>query len=40
MLFQEIVIVYYHNNLKRTNTLCGQSTEFYYVTACGTYNYY
>jgi hypothetical protein len=37
MLFRETVAVYCENHTEHTNTLYGQSAEFYYVKADGTY---
>jgi hypothetical protein len=37
MLFGERVTVYCENHTERTDTLCGQNAEFYYVKARGIY---
>jgi hypothetical protein len=36
MLVRETVTIYWVNHKKETNTLCGQSAEFYYVKEGGT----
>jgi hypothetical protein len=38
MLLREIVVVYYENDMKHKNTLCGQNVEFLYVNAGGIYS--
>jgi hypothetical protein len=37
LLFREKIAVYCETHTKRTNALCGQNAEFYYVKAGGTY---
>jgi hypothetical protein len=39
MLFGEIIALYYENNMKPINTLCGQDAEFLTVKAGGTNGY-
>jgi hypothetical protein len=38
MLFGETVAVYCENHTEHTDTLCGQSAEFWCVKAGGTYS--
>jgi hypothetical protein len=40
MLFKEIITVYYENQTKPINTICGQNTELQTVKARGTYSYH
>jgi hypothetical protein len=37
MPFMETAVVYCEDHTKHTNTLCGQSAEFYYAKAGGIY---
>jgi hypothetical protein len=38
MLFRGRISVYLENHTKHINTLCGQSAEFWYAKASGTYS--
>jgi hypothetical protein len=38
MLFEETATVYCENRMEHTGTLCGRNTNFYCVTAGGTYS--
>ena len=38
MLYREIIAVCSQIHAKHTNTLCGQSVEFLYIIAGGTYS--
>jgi hypothetical protein len=40
MSFKEIITVYYENNMKPINTLCGQNAELLIVKTDGTYSYH
>jgi hypothetical protein len=38
MLFRETVAVHCENHTEHTDTFCGQTAEFWYVKAGGTYS--
>jgi hypothetical protein len=40
MLFKEIIAVYSGNNMKPTNTHCGQNAKLMIIKAGGTYGYH